>query len=350
MRRRLVSSVPHPLRVLCLPAVVGAAVVSALAEDGNLGESITSRVRELFEANRDAVVKIQSSDRHGRIEGTGFYTDPAGTIFTLIGVLGDGKDISVIQPGGRKLDARVLVTDPRTGIAILKVDANTPFIPLADSNKVEIATPVMTIGYPMGKDASPSFGLVAGMDKEYLSRFFRVTHIRANVPVQRGLGGAPALDMEGRAIGVVFSGVDGNSACYLVPINAAEKIHMDFARFGELRPGRIGATVEQSNRAEAPGVRLADIDPNGPAAKAGLQEGDILIQVGDVPIRAPEDIFDASFYLTAGDPATVKVRRNGNDMDIQIRPEPHAEGAVPVGTPDDTSVVGNMPSFELDQK
>lgn len=348
MRRRLVSSVSRPFRALCLPAAVGASVTfSALAEVENLGESITARVKELFEANRDAVVKIQSSDRHGRIEGTGFYTDPAGTIFTLIGVLGDGKDISVVQPGGRNLAARILVTDPRTGIAILKVDANTPFIPLADSNEVEVSMPVMTIGYPMGKDACPSFGLVAGMDKEYLSRFFRVTHIRANVPVQRGLGGAPALDMEGRAVGVVFSGVDGNSACYLVPINAAEKVHMDFARFGELRPGRIGATVEHSDRADTPGVRLADIDPNGPAAKAGLQEGDILVQVGGVQIRTPEDIFDASFYLTAGDPATVTVRRDGRNVDVQIRPEAHAEGASAI---DDTSVVGNMPNFELDQK
>lgn len=348
MRRRLVSNASRRLRALCLPAAVGAlGTFSALAEEENLGESIATRVRELFDVNRDAVVKIHSSDRHGRIEGTGFYTDPAGTIFTLIGVLGDGRDVSVIQPGGRKLPARILVTDPRTGIAILKVDANTPFIPLADSNEIEVSMPVMTIGYPMGRDACPSFGLVAGMDKEYLGRPLRVTHIRANVPVQRGLGGAPALDMEGRAIGVVFSGVDGNAGCYLVPINAAEKVHMDFARFGELRPGRIGATVEPANRiATSPGARLTDIVPDGPAAKAGLEEGDILVRVGNVNVSAPEDIFDASFYLTAGDPTTVTVIREGKTLDVQVRPEPQSGHGSPSLLGEE--IVGNTPAFELE--
>lgn len=362
MRSRSVSNTIHRLRTFWLPTAVAVlGTCSAIAESNDLAEAIATRVKEVFDFNRDAVVKIQSSDRHGRIEGSGFYTDPAGTIFTLIGVLGDGKDITVTQ-GGRKLPAKVLVTDPRTGIAILKVDANTPFIPLANSDEVDVSMPVMAIGYPMGKAASPSFGLVAGMDTEFLGRYFRITHIRTNVPVQRGLGGAPVLNMDGKAIGIVLAGVDGNSGCYIVPSNAAEKIHLDYARFGELRPGKIGASVEPVDPQNlAAGTTLVDIEKDSPAAKAGLKNGDIIVRVGAIEVHSPEDIFDASFYLTAGDPTTIAVVRDGRTLEMKIRPDPtrpetqigldgidFPENEFPFND-DEMSVVGNMPDLNLDQ-
>src|SRR4051812_19779431 len=80
---------------------------AAFAEEGDLGASIAERMKEIFNFNRAAVVKIQSSDQHGRIEGTGFYADPSGTIYTVTDVIGDGKDITVCQ-GMRKMPAHLL--------------------------------------------------------------------------------------------------------------------------------------------------------------------------------------------------------------------------------------------------
>ncbi|MFN7142117.1 MAG: S1C family serine protease, partial [Limisphaerales bacterium] len=212
--------------VLLATAVLAARGLTAEeAGSGDLTSAISDRVREVFEHNRDAVVRIESSDQHGRLSGTGFYADPSGTVYTHVGVIGDAADIMVYQ-GVRKFPARFLVSDPRTGIALLKVDANTPFLPIGDSSTLEVATPVLAIGYPQNRMTEPSLGIVAGFDIEYLNRLFRTTHIRLNLPVQRGLGGAPVLDLNGKVVGIIVSGIDGNSGCHMLPINAAEKVRL----------------------------------------------------------------------------------------------------------------------------
>jgi|GEM_PF-481087 len=293
----------------------------ASGDDKDIGDSISSKVKEIFNFSRGAVVKIQSCDEHGEIEGTGFYADPSGTIYTVMDVVGDGTNITVCQ-GMQKLPAHLLVADPRTGIALIKVDSTSPFIPIGDSSKLEVTTPLITMGYPMDKPISPAFGLVAGFDKQFLNHFFRTTLVRANLPVQPGLGGAPVLNLKGEVVGIVVSFVDGNAGCYVFPINAAEKIRQDYARFNELRPGWVGMSVEPAKDAPASSptnARIVDLQPDSPAARAGIRDGDLLMRVGDVAVRSPEDIFDASFYLTAGDDTTISVLRNGVEQKFNVR-------------------------------
>ncbi len=323
MMRRSVSRPRAARRTAHLPLigfVILAGAFSAFAQEGDLGESLAGRVKELFTFNRSAVVKIQSSDQHGSIEGTGFYADSTGTIYTVIEVLGDGKNITVCQ-GMRKMPASLLIADPRTGVALIKVaDASTPFIPIGDSSKLEVSSPLIAIGYPTNHEVCPSFGLVAGFDKEYLNKFFRTTHIRANLPVQPGLGGAPALNLSGEVVGIVVAGVDGNAACYVLPINAAEKARTDFANFGRLKPGYVGISVEPSPESSEPSTaRVANLQPESPAAQAGIHEGDLLLRVGDVPVHNPVDIFDASFFLTAGAETTIAVLRDGKEQQMTVR-------------------------------
>jgi serine protease Do len=322
MTRRSVSSSRAILRVLPACGLIIACMLTAVAgeKSGEPGGSIGARMREIFDFNRTAVVKIQSSDSHGHLEGTGFYADSTGTIYTVMDVVGDGNDISVFQ-GLRKLPARLLVADPRTGIALIKVDASTPFLPLGDSAKVDAYTPVLAVGYPFDKPPVWSGGIVASLDKQYLNgNFFQTTHIRANVPVQPGFGGAPIFNLKGEVVAIVVASVDGRSGCYAVPINAAEKIRTDYKRFGRLNPGWVGISVEGVQDASLPSTaRVTNLQSDAPATRAGVQEGDILLRVGDVSIHAPEDVFDASFYLTAGDETTVTVLRDGAEQKFTFR-------------------------------
>ena len=87
---------------------------------------------------------------------------------------------------------RQLMADLRSGIALLKVDAATPALPIGKSAELELATPVVTIGYPLDLPQSPSFGMIAGFDRKFLGRYFSTTHLRVNLPTQRGEAGAPA--------------------------------------------------------------------------------------------------------------------------------------------------------------
>jgi len=309
-------------------ALVAIVSLSYLQAEDLAAEGLTTQVRKVFEERKDAVVKVRARDGLGIRFGSGFFADPAGTIFTHAGIVLKADEVAVIF-NGRELPARVLVADERSGIAILKVDASTPFIPLGNSQQVEVATPVMLIGYPEDLDASPSFGIIAGLDRKHLGQYFSTTHFRANLPVQRGQGGAPVLSLKGDAIGILVGRIDGGAACHILPIRAAEKVRMDLARFGELRPGWVGVEVEEAAESvQGSTAKVGALDSSTPASQCGLQTGDILLKVGETPIASSEDVLDASFFLTAGDNADIEVLRGPEKITISVRPalHPHAPG------------------------
>jgi S1-C subfamily serine protease len=297
------------------------ASVASPAED-NLGEKISSEVRRLFDERRASTVRVEAYDRHGKLSGTGFFADPAGTIYTLSYVVANADEILVIH-GDRRIPAKLLLADPRSGIALLKVDYNSPFIPVGNSKGLSLATPVLAIGFPVNLAATPSFGIVAGFDRQFLGRYFMTTHIRAILSVEPGFGGAPLMNLKGEVVGIIISGIDGGGACYALPIEAAEKLRMDYIRFGEPRYGWVGADVEDQHTGEGLRVRIAELGPGSPAAEAGLKEGDIVSKIGGVNVATAEDVIDASFFLTAGDKVPITIQRDGQEMSVEVRPAKH---------------------------
>ncbi len=303
-------------------AVVGAGQ-TARAADSTVADALSSQVRKVFEDRRSAVVKVRSSDSLGIRFGSGFFADPTGLIFTHAGIVIKADAVNVMF-GGRDLPARVLVADERSGIAILKVDAPTSSIPIGDSGKVTMATPLILIGYPEDLDASPSFGIVGSLDKKHLGRYFSTTHIRANLPVSRGEGGAPVLNLDGEVVGILVGRVDAGAACHILPIRAAEKVRSDLVRFGELRPAWVGVEVEDAPEPLGGSTaKVGALNPETPASRSGLEPGDILLKIGSTPITTSEDVIDAAFFLTAGDNAEIEILRGGTKQSLSVRPALH---------------------------
>lgn len=285
-------------------------------------ENLAGNFQRVYDERSKAVVRVEAYDSHGKLSGTGFFADPAGTIYTLAYIVANADEIFVVQ-GENKRPARLLVADPRSGVALIKVDENSAFIPLGDPHQLGVATPVMTIGYSSNYESGYNFGLVGGLDRSFLGKYFTTTHIRANLPVQAGFGGAPLLNLQGQAVGIIISSVGGGT-CYAVPIDAAEKIRMDYARFGEPRHGWVGVNVEAgSETIDGSNVRVAELGPDTPAAQCGLKPGDTLLQVGSVKISQPEDVIDASYFLTAGDKVAVVVVRDGQKITLEVRSANH---------------------------
>ena len=286
--------------------------------------AISHQVRELFERAAKAVVKIHGVDEHSEICGTGFFVDPTGTLYTAYTVGGEAGNFTV-EFNGKKYPARQLVADIRSGTAILKVDETTPGLPIGKSDELELATPVISIGYPLDLPKTPNFGMIAGFDRKCLGRYFSTIHLRVNAPTQRGEAGAPLLNMKGEVVGIVVSGLENNSACYAVPIEAAEKIRSDFVRFGEARHGWIGVNnvSPASQQVEGSRAMVTQVAEDAPAARSGLKEGDVLLQVGKKKISDPEDVFDASFYITAGDSVPITVMRGHEKMTFQVQATMH---------------------------
>ncbi len=296
----------------------------ACAEETSIATALSEEVRTVFERVKESVVKIEASDKNGQLVGTGFFIDPNGTLLTSYSVGGESINI-IVSYGEKKCPAKRLTADSRSGIAILQLEKNRsalPFLPLGKSQDLKVASPVIMVAYPMDLPMAPNFGMIAGFERKYLKRYFATTHIRANVPVQRGEGGAPLLNMKGEVVGAVISSIEGGASCFAVPSEAISKIHRDYLRFGAPRPGRLGLKIRpaQENAPNGSTVSIETVDEDGPAQNAGLQPGDVLQKVGAYEIIAPEDVLNALFFLTAGEPVDVTVWRDGKELTVPLNP------------------------------
>ena len=283
-------------------------------------DAIQQRVQAVFEKGGAAVVRIEATEGRDRVAGTGFFIDPNGTLYTSYGVGGESQDIVVHFRGARHPATR-LISDLRSGIALLKIEAETPFLTFAKARDLALAAPVIALGYPRELPLTPSFGIVGGFTLKLGDRYFATTHIRASVPVQHGEGGGPLLNLQGEVVGILVSMLDGGSASFALPIEAAEKVRLDFTRFREAHPGWIGVHVKTTDAAVAGSTaQIEEVIPNAPAEKAGLRAGDVLLQIGGRKIAAAEDVLDASFFLTADDDVLVRIARAGVEMEIKLQP------------------------------
>ena len=285
--------------------------------------SASQQIKAIFARAAKAVVKIHGVDEHSEICGTGFFIDPTGTLYTAYTVGGEAGNFT-IEFGGKKYPARQLLADIRSGTAMLKIDEATPALPIGKSEQMEVATPVVSIGFPLDLPETPNFGMVAGFDRKYLGRYFSTTHMRLNLPSQRGEAGAPLLNMKGEVVGIVVSSLENNSACYAVPIEAAEKIRGDFMRFGEARHGWVGINVSLARQpVEGSLAEMTQIMQDTPAARSGIKAGDILLQVGRKKVTQPEDVLDASFFITAGDVVPITVMRGNQKLTFNVQATMH---------------------------
>ena len=295
------------------------------------GEALSREVREVMRKAGDAICRIEADDEHGHLSGTGFFVDADGTLLTSFSVGGTSQDITVTA-GELRYPATRIVADGRSGIAVLKIVAERPvrFLKFGKSADLASASLVITAGYPLDLPLSPSFGLVAGMDHGFEGRFFATRHIRANLPVQRGQGGSPVMNLRGEAVGVLISTVEENSGIFALPIEAAEKILHDFRTYGRIRQGWVGVDVRPTDAPEhGSSARILTLREDGPAFLGGVRPGDILLQVGAWKITNAEDAMSAAFFVTATEPLPVRVSRAGKEMKLTITPLDPPDGTMP---------------------
>lgn len=299
------------------------ALASHIFAQEQSADTLSREVKDVFNRAAKAVVKIRGRDKHGRLAGTGFFIDPAGTLYTAFSVAAGAEDLTV-EIDGKQVPARTILADRRSGLALMKVDMTTPALPIGHSKELEVATPVLTVGYPLDLPETPSFGMVAGFDRKYLGRYFSTTHVRVNLTTQRGEAGAPLLNFKGEVVGILVSSVENGAACYALPIDAAEKIHSDYVRFGEARHGWVGINVAPAEKVvDGSTAEFTDIMPGTPAADSGAKRGDILVKVGNTEVHEPEDVMDASFFITAGDKVPITVVREGKKMTFEVEADFH---------------------------
>jgi serine protease Do len=294
--------------------------VQPLASGSGVFDRIASEVSGVYEQAAPSVVRIHASDGPEQLSGTGFFIDGQGTILTAYAVIGQSQGATV-DVNGRNFPAKILGRDPRSGVAVLKIDAGkTPFLEFGEGLHLRPASAVVSVAFPYDLKAEPTFGLVAGFDVKYLTRFFATTHLRANLPIKPGQIGGPLLDSHGKVVGVLMLEIDEGKACYALPIEAAGKVAADIVKYGEPRHGWMGVGVmpDRSRPDRGAPVFVDRLYKGTPAEKSGLKAGDEVISIGDKPVREPSDVLDAAFFSVVGEKIPVKVRRDGKEAIFTI--------------------------------
>jgi serine protease Do len=281
-----------------LPTVVNIATTQTL-KAGSSEASIPdlppdSPLQQLF---KDYLNQDKNVPHHITSLGSGFVIDPSGLIVTNNHVIDEAEEITVTLNDGTSLPAKVVGRDEKTDLALLRVKAKAP-LPSAhfgDSDRARIGDWVIAIGNPFGLGSTVTAGIVSARNRDIAAGPYD-DFIQTDAPINRGNSGGPLFDMAGNVVGVnseIYSPTGGSVGIgFAIPANMARKVIDELRQFGETHRGWLGVRVQQVTSDIAEGLGLpgtsgalvADVTADGPAAKAGLQSGDLIVGFDGKPV------------------------------------------------------------------
>lgn len=293
-------------------------------------DSIGDEINRIFERAKPAMVRVRSNGELLTLAGSGFFINDHGTIVTAAALLGQNPRVSV-EVDGKWIPAHVVARDSRSGVALLSIRQDlTPFLTLGKTAELKHGGAVVGVGFSRDQPASPTWGLVTGFDFRYEKRFFPTSHIRADVQISPGQVGGPLLDTKGDVIGLMVASIDNGKTVYSLPIEAAQKVIAEIQEHGTARHGWVGVGVRplKPDQGGQRRVTIAQLFADTPAARSGLQKGDVVLTIDGRPIEDPGDIADASFFSEVGGQLNVRVLRGDEKMDFSfvVMERPAAQG------------------------
>jgi putative serine protease PepD len=289
------------------------------------GQNVASAV---YAAASPAVVSIKTSVG----SGTGFLISSSGQLVTNAHVV-SGNSRVVVRFGshGESLDGAVVGTDQSSDLAVVSIDPRTvpPGIkPLqfADSRTVQIGATAIAIGNPFGLDRTVTEGIVSGLGRHIQapSGFEIDSVIQTDAPINPGNSGGPLLDTSGRVIGVnsqiATGGSQGNVGIgFAVPSNTVRQVVPRLEKGQTVQHPYLGVSTSADPSITASGAPVAQVAPGGPAEKAGMQQGDVIIRVGSTQVTQSSDVSAAIAARQPGQTVDVVVQRTGGTVVLHVK-------------------------------
>jgi serine protease Do len=253
--------------------------------------------------------------------GSGFIIDPSGIIVTNDHVVGGASRITVSLGDGTQLPAHILGIDQLTDIAVIKVSAGRPlpFVHWGDSHQVEVGDWILVAGNPFGLGGTVTAGIISARGRDIMSGPFD-DFLQLDAPINPGNSGGPAFDMNGGVVGVntaIISPTGGSVGIgFAIPSQIAAGVVAALAEYGHLDRGWLGVAV--SDEGAAAGVRVTAVEPDGPAAHAGLRSGDRILAVDGARVSSALGLIRAVAEIHPGRPARLMVVRRGRDLSENV--------------------------------
>ncbi len=318
------------------PAVVNIRVVGSTktAYQGRRGEQMDED-DPFFEFFRrfqgPQMPRGQQRDRPVFGAGSGFIISPDGVILTNAHVVRDAKEVTVKLQDRREYRAKVMGSDPKTDVAVLKIDAkNLPVVPIGKSQDLRVGEWVLAIGSPFGLESSVTAGVVSAKGRS-LPDDSNVPFIQTDVAVNPGNSGGPLFNTKGEVIGInsqIYSQTGGyQGLSFAIPIDVAYRIKDQIVTTGKVQHAKLGVTIQEVNQAfadsfklESPeGALVSNVERGSAAEKAGLKSGDVIRKLNGTPIIASGDLPAMMSVSKPGDKVTLEVWRDGKIVHIDAR-------------------------------
>ena len=263
--------------------------------------------------------------------GSGFIISPDGVILTNAHVVRDATEVTVKMQDRREYRARVLGSDPKTDVAVLKIDAkNLPVVPIGRSNDLKVGEWVLAIGSPFGLDSSVTAGVVSAKGRS-LPDDSNVPFIQTDVAVNPGNSGGPLFNTKGEVVGInsqIYSQTGGYMGLsFAIPIDVAFRIKDQIVATGKVQHAKLGVAVQEVNQGFADSFKLdspegalvANVERGGAADKAGIKAGDVIRKLNGQPIIASGDLPAMLSLARPGDKVALDVWRDGKIVRIDAR-------------------------------
>lgn len=306
--------------------------------DGDLLDAYSNAVVRAVERVGPSVVRIHpmlEDPRQGGV-GSGFAIGDGGLILTNSHVIQGASRFVVITAEGRSLTARCVGDDPDTDLAIIGIDqaADIPVARLGDSKRLRRGQLVIAIGAPLGFEATVTTGVVSALGRSLRGERGRLVEdlIQTDAALNPGNSGGPLVNSAGEVVGIATAIIAGyQGLCFAVAANTAKFVIGELLAHGHVRRGSIGLVAQQAPippaLARATGVHqayavyVAHVDAGGPAAKAGLREGDLLVAAGSQALTGLDDLLRALDHHSIGRPTAFLVIRNARLLTVTVTPK-----------------------------
>lgn len=266
-----------------------------------------------------------------RAEGSGFIISPDGIILTNAHVVRNATEVTVKLTDRREFRAKVLGADPKTDIAVLKIDAhNLPVVALGKTGDLQVGDWVLAIGSPFGFENSVSAGVVSAKGRS-LPGDSAVPFIQTDVAVNPGNSGGPLFNTRGEVVGInsqIYSQTGGfEGLSFAIPINVALKMEQKIVATGKVEHARLGVSVQDVNQtlansfklAKPEGALIASVEKGSPADKAGLQSGDVIQSVDGQSIVSSGDLPAIIGLDSPGDTLKLGIWRKDAPLTVTAR-------------------------------
>jgi len=275
--------------------------------------------------------RLEEEPQRAASLGSGVIVSPKGYILTNHHVVEAADEIEVALIDGKKLKAKAVGSDPETDIAVLQVEGGpVPAITFGDADALRVGDVVLAIGNPFGVGQTVTMGIVSALGRSQLGINTFENFIQTDAAINPGNSGGALIDSAGNLVGIntaIYSRSGGSLGIgFAIPASSAKQVMEQIIQTGGVTRGWIGVEAreitpemgESFRLGATTGVLIEGVLRGGPAERAGLKPGDILVAIEGKPVKDPNAMLNLVAALVPGKPASIRLRRDNKDVDIQV--------------------------------